>query len=136
MNESYQNLSERTKELIEARHVLRETAYFLTRCACVCVYQMARMYKCVCCNRLSNNTWTFGNHLTIVLPLFCSMTIMRLNSQPQACNLILSMESYSAVFFNGANFLVIVRFVAGTIDRARVPYLKEFSGVCSEEIFI
>lgn len=28
MNESYQTLSERTKELIEARHVLRETAVF------------------------------------------------------------------------------------------------------------
>ena len=28
MNESYEKLSERTKELIEARHVLRETAVF------------------------------------------------------------------------------------------------------------
>ncbi|KAF9557200.1 V0/A0 complex, 116-kDa subunit of ATPase [Agrocybe pediades] len=31
MNESYQTLSERTKELIEARHVLRETAVFFER---------------------------------------------------------------------------------------------------------
>jgi V-type H+-transporting ATPase subunit a len=31
MNESYQTLSERTKELIEARHVLRETAVFFNR---------------------------------------------------------------------------------------------------------
>jgi hypothetical protein len=31
MNESYQNLSERTKELVEARHVLRETAVFFNR---------------------------------------------------------------------------------------------------------
>lgn len=31
MNESYQKLSERTKELIEARHVLRETAVFFDR---------------------------------------------------------------------------------------------------------
>ncbi|KAF5372920.1 hypothetical protein D9758_001487 [Tetrapyrgos nigripes] len=31
MNDSYQKLSERTKELIEARHVLRETAVFFDR---------------------------------------------------------------------------------------------------------
>jgi V-type H+-transporting ATPase subunit a len=31
MNESYKVLSERTKELIEARHVLRETAVFFDR---------------------------------------------------------------------------------------------------------
>ncbi len=31
MNESYQTLSERTRELIEARHVLRETAVFFDR---------------------------------------------------------------------------------------------------------
>jgi V-type H+-transporting ATPase subunit a len=31
MNESYQTLSERTKELIEARHVLRETAVFFNQ---------------------------------------------------------------------------------------------------------
>jgi len=31
MNESYQKLSERTKELVEARHVLRETAVFFDR---------------------------------------------------------------------------------------------------------
>jgi V-type H+-transporting ATPase subunit a len=31
MNESYQTLSERTKELVEARHVLRETAVFFEK---------------------------------------------------------------------------------------------------------
>ena len=31
MNESYQLLCERTKELVEARHVLRETAVFFDR---------------------------------------------------------------------------------------------------------
>jgi len=31
MNESYQTLGERTRELIEARHVLRETAVFFER---------------------------------------------------------------------------------------------------------
>lgn len=31
MNESYETLSERTKELIEARHVLRETAVFFDK---------------------------------------------------------------------------------------------------------
>lgn len=31
MNDSYQTLSERTKELIEARHVLRETAVFFEK---------------------------------------------------------------------------------------------------------
>ena len=31
MNESYQTFSERTRELIEARHVLRETAIFFDR---------------------------------------------------------------------------------------------------------
>jgi V-type H+-transporting ATPase subunit a len=31
MNESYQTLSERLRELVEARHVLRETAVFFDR---------------------------------------------------------------------------------------------------------
>ena len=31
MNESYQNLSERARELVEARHVLRGTAVFFDR---------------------------------------------------------------------------------------------------------
>lgn len=31
MNDSYHTLSERTKELIEARHVLRETAVFFDK---------------------------------------------------------------------------------------------------------
>jgi V-type H+-transporting ATPase subunit a len=31
MNDSYQTLSERTRELIEARHVLRETAVFFNK---------------------------------------------------------------------------------------------------------
>lgn len=31
MNDSYQTLSERTKELVEARHVLRETAVFFDK---------------------------------------------------------------------------------------------------------
>lgn len=31
MNDSYQTLSERTRELVEARHVLRETAVFFDK---------------------------------------------------------------------------------------------------------
>lgn len=34
MNESYQTLSERTKELVEARHVLMETAVFFEKVHC------------------------------------------------------------------------------------------------------
>jgi V-type H+-transporting ATPase subunit a len=37
MNESYQTLSERTKELLEARHVLRETAVFFNRVFLFCI---------------------------------------------------------------------------------------------------
>jgi V-type H+-transporting ATPase subunit a len=37
MNESYQTLSERLRELVEARHVLRETAVFFDR---VCAVQV------------------------------------------------------------------------------------------------
>lgn len=36
MNDSYQTLSERTKELIEARHVLRETAVFFDKVRIIC----------------------------------------------------------------------------------------------------
>ena len=39
MNESYQTLSERTKELIEARHVLRETAVFFDKVRIIGVCQ-------------------------------------------------------------------------------------------------
>lgn len=36
MNDSYKVLSERTKELIEARHVLRETAVFFDKVRSLC----------------------------------------------------------------------------------------------------
>jgi V-type H+-transporting ATPase subunit a len=36
MNESYQTLSERTRELVEARHVLRETAVFFNKVCYSC----------------------------------------------------------------------------------------------------
>jgi V-type H+-transporting ATPase subunit a len=51
MNESYQTLSERTKELIEARHVLRETAVF---------FDKVRMEGCfVIVNFLTDFIFTF-----------------------------------------------------------------------------
>ena len=47
MNDSYQLLSERTKELVEARHVLRETAVFFERvrphCEAVCLKSNTRL---------------------------------------------------------------------------------------------
>lgn len=44
MNESYETLSERSRELIEARHVLRETAVFFQQ---VCVVLNLLRF---CCN--------------------------------------------------------------------------------------
>jgi V-type H+-transporting ATPase subunit a len=35
MNDSYKTLSERTRELVEARHVLRETAVFFEKASLV-----------------------------------------------------------------------------------------------------
>ena len=47
MNDSYQLLSERTKELVEARHVLRETAVFFERvrlhCKAKCLHTHTRV---------------------------------------------------------------------------------------------
>lgn len=39
MNDSYQKLSERTKELVEARHVLRETAVFFEQVRSLRIHQ-------------------------------------------------------------------------------------------------
>lgn len=42
MNESYETLSERLRELVEAKHVLRETAVFFQQ---VCICDAARLKK-------------------------------------------------------------------------------------------
>ncbi|KAG6855996.1 hypothetical protein H0H87_008574 [Tephrocybe sp. NHM501043] len=81
MNESYQTLSERTKELVEARHVLRETAVFFDRAQ--------------------------GHQGTI-------RTSFDDSSAP-----LLQHDEREAQFSGNVQF--DLEFVAGTIDRARIP---------------
>ncbi|KAJ4475621.1 V-type ATPase, V0 complex, 116kDa subunit family [Lentinula aciculospora] len=83
MNESYQKLSERTKELIEARHVLRETAVFFDK---------------------------VQDHQTTIRTSFDDSSAPLLQHDDRE-------NQYSAG--NGAQF--DLEFVAGTIERVRVP---------------
>ncbi|KAJ7749299.1 V-type ATPase, V0 complex, 116kDa subunit family [Mycena maculata] len=82
MNESYQTLSERTKELVEARHVLRETAVF---------FDKAQV-----------------QHSDI-----------RSSFDDSSAPLLQHDERESQFSTTGVQF--DLEFVAGTIDRARVP---------------
>ncbi|KAJ7097273.1 V-type ATPase, V0 complex, 116kDa subunit family [Mycena belliarum] len=82
MNESYQTLSERTKELVEARHVLRETAVF---------FDKAQVQH----------------------------TDIRSSFDDSSAPLLQHDDRESQFSTSGIQF--DLEFVAGTIDRARVP---------------
>src|SRR5882762_6312131 len=82
MNDSYKTLSERTKELIEARHVLRETAVFFDKAQ----------------NQHSNIRTSFDDS---------SAPLLQHDDRE-------NQFSTSSVQFD-------LEFVAGTIDRARIP---------------
>jgi V-type H+-transporting ATPase subunit a len=47
MNESYQTLNDRTREFIEARHVLRETAVFFDKVRCA--WEGTGLFPPLCC---------------------------------------------------------------------------------------
>ncbi|KAJ7063744.1 V-type ATPase, V0 complex, 116kDa subunit family [Mycena amicta] len=83
MNESYQTLSERTKELVEARHVLRETAVFFEK--------------------------AHGQHTDIRSSFDDSSAPLLQHDDREN-----PYSTASAVQFD-------LEFVAGTLDRARVP---------------
>lgn len=65
MNESYQLLSERLRELVEARHVLRETAHFFDQ---VCVHRLLvlepyrRVCRPPCAKPRFAHRWTTARH--------------------------------------------------------------------------
>ncbi|KAK7449729.1 H(+)-transporting V0 sector ATPase subunit a [Stygiomarasmius scandens] len=82
MNESYQKLSERTKELVEARHVLRETAVFFDRAQ---------------------------GHQADIRTSFDDSSAPLLQHDDRENQ------------FSSASVQFDLEFVAGTIDRARVP---------------
>ncbi|GAW06664.1 vacuolar atpase 98 kda [Lentinula edodes] len=82
MNESYQKLSERTKELIEARHVLRETAVFFDK----------------------------AHHQTDIRTSFDDSSAPLLQHDDRE-------NQYSV----GTGVQFDLEFVAGTIERVRVP---------------
>ncbi|KAJ7272866.1 V-type ATPase, V0 complex, 116kDa subunit family [Mycena rebaudengoi] len=82
MNESYQTLSERTKELVEARHVLRETAVF---------FDKAQVQH----------------------------TDIRSSFDDSSAPLLQHDDRENQYSSSGVQF--DLEFVAGTIDRARVP---------------
>jgi vacuolar-type H+-ATPase subunit I/STV1 len=88
MNDSYKTLSERTKELVEARHVLRETAVFFDQVTTSTHLSIIRFNFL---HRLKISTAIFGRLLMTVRLLCCSMTIARIDSLPPASNLILSL---------------------------------------------
>ncbi|KII89320.1 hypothetical protein PLICRDRAFT_139768 [Plicaturopsis crispa FD-325 SS-3] len=82
MNESYQTLSERTKELIEARHVLRETAVFFNKAE---------------------------DHQSDIRTSFDDSSAPLLQHDDRENN------------YSSASVQFDLEFVAGTIDRARIP---------------
>ncbi|KAL0947624.1 hypothetical protein HGRIS_013713 [Hohenbuehelia grisea] len=82
MNESYQTLSERTKELVEARHVLRETAVFFDKA---------------------------HGQQTDIRASFDDSSAPLLQHDDRENN------------FSSGSVQFDIEFVAGTIDRARIP---------------
>lgn len=78
MNESYETLSERSRELIEARHVLRETAVFFQQ-VCV-VLNLIRIAVTNIFSRLKATIAKLGRHLMTVLPLCCNMMTQKISS--------------------------------------------------------
>jgi V-type H+-transporting ATPase subunit a len=53
MNDSYQSLSQRSKEMVEARHVLRETAVFFEK-VCYEYFQLLAVTKSIAGSRSSD----------------------------------------------------------------------------------
>lgn len=78
MNESYETLSERSRELIEARHVLRETAVFFQQ-VCV-VLNLIRIAVTNIFSRLKATIAKLGRHLMTVLPLCCNTMTQKISS--------------------------------------------------------
>lgn len=78
MNESYQTLSERTRELVEARHVLRETAVFFDRVRGF-ASRISTQFLTPCIYRLKDSSRISVPHLTIV-SLLCFKMIVKLHT--------------------------------------------------------
>lgn len=85
MNNSYKILSERTKELVEARHVLRETAVFFDK---VLSLSDSTLIRCNTLHRPRTNTLTSERLLMTVPPPCCSMTTARINTLLPVSSLI------------------------------------------------
>lgn len=88
MNDSYKTLSERTKELIEARHVLRETAVFFEK---VIAPTHLFIIPFDVLHRLKINTPTSERLLMTAQHLCCSMMIARISSLRPVSNSISSL---------------------------------------------
>lgn len=118
MNDSYQTLSERTKELVEARHVLRETAVFFDKVRARFGTAAGFIFKIK--SRLKVNVPISDHLLTTAQLLFSNMMTARINIQAPMCNL-----TSSKCLEVTNNYVVLTRpcgrFVAGTIDRTRIP---------------
>jgi vacuolar-type H+-ATPase subunit I/STV1 len=88
MNDSYKILSERTKELIEARHVLRETAVFFDK-VIISIHHSFIQLKCL--HRLKTSIPTSERLLMTVRRLCCSTMTAKTSSLPPAFNSILNL---------------------------------------------
>jgi len=82
MNSAYELLSERLAELIEARHVLRETAVFFRRVRSLYSYHISSSIRALSLPfRLNRVTPRFARPLMIVPPLCSSMKIAKTSFQ-------------------------------------------------------
>ena len=91
MNDSYQTLSERTRELVEARHVLRETAVFFEKVRTMMYFlchSLANVWASVIRRKVIRLT---SDRLLMILPLpYFNSTIARTSFLPRTFNLISS----------------------------------------------
>lgn len=83
MNESYKTLGERTKQLVEARHVLRETAVFFDKASGATTEDP---HILILLNRRRRSSLTYGHPSTRVR-LHCFNTTSATLSTRLTCNL-------------------------------------------------
>lgn len=105
MNQSYETLSERTKELVEARHVLRETAVFFDK-----------VRRSAIPSPPSN---PFVDILSLILQAEDHQTDIRTSFDESAAPLL--QHDDREANFSSASIQFDLEFVAGTLDRSRVP---------------
>jgi V-type H+-transporting ATPase subunit a len=121
MNSAYEVLSGRLAELIEARHVLRETAVFFQPRECPCPGHLIQHNSYSPPFRPNRVRARSALLLTIVLfPLLQHDDRENQYSTASTAQFDLEYVAFSSLLIRS---YLLVRFIAGVIDRTRLAYL-------------